>query len=68
MLDALDENGYDVVYIDFDQGAGDLKENAQTVREVIKEINAQKAANSSTSPNILVGYSMGGVVARLAVF
>src|SRR5690554_1538122 len=67
MLDALDENGYDVVYIDFDRGAGDLKENAQTVREVIKELNAQKAANGSASPNVLVGYSMGGVVGRLAL-
>ncbi len=67
MLDELDENGYDVVYIDFDRGAGDLKENAQTVREVIKELNAQKAANGSASPNVLVGYSMGGVVGRLAL-
>jgi pimeloyl-ACP methyl ester carboxylesterase len=67
LLSELEENGYDVVYVDFDQGAGSLIENAKTVQEVIKWVNEEKAANSSSAPNLVVGYSMGGVVARLAL-
>ena len=52
------------MYVDFDQGAGDLIENAKTVREVIKWVNAEKEANCSSSQNVIAGYSMGGVVGR----
>jgi len=67
LLSELDENGYDVVYVDFDRGDGSLIENAKALQAAINWINEEKAANCSTSDNILVGYSMGGVVARLAL-
>ncbi len=67
ILSELDENGYDVVYVDFDRGDGSLIENAKALQAAINWINEEKAANCSTSDNILVGYSMGGVVARLAL-
>ncbi|MGB6035089.1 MAG: hypothetical protein WBG42_02390, partial [Cryomorphaceae bacterium] len=67
LLSELDENGYDIVYVDFTRGDGSLIENAKALQEVIKWVNEEKAANFSSSDNILVGYSMGGVVARLAL-
>jgi pimeloyl-ACP methyl ester carboxylesterase len=63
----LQEEGYDIVYIDFDQGAGDLRENAYVVMAVIDWVNEQKANNNSEEPNVLLGISMGGVVGRLAL-
>src|SRR5690554_5995652 len=67
LLSELDENGYDVVYVDFERGDGSLIENAKALQAAINWINDKKADNSSTSDNILVGSSMGGVVARLAL-
>ena len=67
LLSELDENGYDVVYVDFDRGDASLIENAKVLQAAINWINDEKAANCSSSDNILVGYSMGGVVARLAL-
>ncbi|MCA1764016.1 MAG: T9SS type A sorting domain-containing protein [Flavobacteriales bacterium] len=55
------------MYVDFDRGDGSLIENAKALQAAINWINEEKAANCSTSDNILVGYSMGGVVARLAL-
>jgi alpha/beta superfamily hydrolase len=63
----LQEEGYDIVYIDFDQGAGDLRENAYVVMAVIDWVNEQKANYNSEEPNVLLGISMGGVVGRLAL-
>ncbi|NEN25308.1 hypothetical protein G3O08_17565 [Cryomorpha ignava] len=67
LLDELEANGYDIVYVDFEQGTGNILENAQTLKKAIKWVNDQKAANGSTEPNVVAGYSMGGLVARLAV-
>ncbi len=66
-LDDLNANGYDIVYVDFDRGTGDLIENAKNVENAIKWVNEKKAENSSSLPNIVTGYSMGGVIARLAL-
>lgn len=67
LLDELEANGYDIVYVDFEQGTGNILENAQTLKKAIKWVNDQKAANGSTEPNVVAGYSMGGLVARLAI-
>ncbi len=65
--DALQNEGYDIIYIDFDQGDGDLRENSYVVMEAIRWINQQKAANGSTESNIITGFSMGGILARYAL-
>lgn len=67
LLDELEANGYDIIYVDFEQGAGNILENAQTLKKAIKWVNDQKTANGSNEPNVVAGYSMGGLVARLAV-
>lgn len=63
----VEENGYDIVYVDFEEGAGDIVENAYVVMEVINWVNEQKELNNSTEKNIVWGPSMGGVIARYAL-
>lgn len=63
----LQEGGYDIVYIDFDQGAGNIIENAYALEAAIKWVNEEKNRNGSTTPNVLWGESMGGLVSRVAL-
>ncbi len=57
----LHDSGYDVVYVDFADGAADIFANGDIVRDVIEFVNAQKAINSSEEKNIVLGASMGGL-------
>lgn len=58
---------YDIIYVDWVNSEQFLQANSNTLQEVIKWINSQKALNGSTAPNIVYGHSMGGVVARHAL-
>jgi hypothetical protein len=53
--------GYDLVFLDFNNGADDIRKNALLLQEVIAWVNAVK---QGTEPNVVLGYSMGGLVAR----
>ena len=57
----------DVIYINFNKGRDDLKRNAYLVEDIIKWVNTKKAQAGSTTPNIVLGQSMGGVIARYAL-
>lgn len=62
---ALDDvGGYDLVFVDYGNGAQDIKKNALLLRTVINWVNAQKAAAGSVEQNVVMGISMGGLVAR----
>jgi hypothetical protein len=63
----LQNDGYDIIYVDYNEGGGDIVKNAWLVREVIQWVNAEKAKNNSTEKNIVLGQSMGGLVARYAL-
>ena len=55
---------YNVFYVDwFDPGA-DIRANAEVLKEVIKWVNNHK---QSGNPNIVMGQSMGGLIARYAL-
>ncbi|MEG0917544.1 MAG: T9SS type A sorting domain-containing protein [Myroides sp.] len=58
---------YDIIYVDWDNGIGDIKQNAETLKKIIKYVNDQKALNGSTEPNILLGQSMGGLIGKYAL-
>jgi hypothetical protein len=60
----LNENGYDLIFIDFANGADYIQNNAYLVWKVIEEINRMK---SSTEKLMVVGASMGGLVGRVAI-
>ena len=64
---SLKDNGYDLVYIDWYDSYADIKENAEYLIMIIDYINEQKASVNSTETNILMGQSMGGLIARYAL-
>ncbi|MDQ3072995.1 MAG: hypothetical protein M3Q97_07020, partial [Bacteroidota bacterium] len=61
----LEGAGYDLVYIDFHDGADDLWRNAQAVKDVIRKVNEIKSVNAYE--NVVLGESMGGLLARIAL-
>lgn len=62
-----DSQQYDIIYVDWRNGIGDIRENAATLKKIIKYVNDQKAINGSTAPNVLLGQSMGGLVSKYAL-
>jgi len=64
-FNSLINNGtYDVVFIDYKNGLDDIKRNALLFEEVVRQVNQLKAQSGSTEPNVVLGLSMGGLVAR----
>lgn len=62
-----DDEGYDLIYIDYHDGGDYIQENAHAVAEAIRWVNEQKAMNGSNEPNVLIGSSMGGLVGKYAL-
>lgn len=63
----LHELGYDLILLDFEDGATYIQKNAFVLEELIKQVNARKELSGSVEPNIVIGASMGGLVARYAL-
>jgi hypothetical protein len=59
--------GYDLIFVDYKDGTDDIARNAALVEVVIAWVNSQKAANGSVEQNVVMGISMGGLVARYAL-
>jgi hypothetical protein len=55
------------VYVDWANGTDYLQSNAYLLEKVIQIVNSRKAAAGSTQPNVVIGQSMGGVIARYAL-
>lgn len=58
---------YDIIYIDWVNGVGDIRENAETLKAIINWVNTQKQQAGSTEENVLMGQSMGGLVSKYAL-
>lgn len=58
---------YDIVFVNWDNGIDYLQRNAYVLQAVINYVNQQKAINGSTEPNVVLGQSMGGLIARYAL-
>lgn len=54
----------DIVYIDWGNSAAPIQANADILRQVLTWVNSSKTSNTS---NILIGESMGGLIARYAL-
>lgn len=63
----LQEGGYDYIYLNYNNGTDDINRNAALLQEAIEWINLQKAQSGSTEKNVVLGESMGGLVARVAL-
>jgi hypothetical protein len=64
-LDSTDD--YDVIYISFNNGMDYIERNAYLVETLIQQVNAWKAQYGVTTQNVVVGESMGAVIARYAL-
>ncbi len=55
---------YDIIYVDWNNGIDYMQRNAYALEEVIKWVNSVKVG---TEKNVVLGQSMGGVIARYAL-
>jgi hypothetical protein len=62
----IEAMGYDVVYVNYNNGLDDIFRNAELLKEAIRRVNAAKDKTLNT-PNVVIGVSMGGLVARYAL-
>ncbi len=60
----IDIKGYDIVFIDFDEATDYMENNSALVQSAITYVNGVK---TTTNPNVVLGLSMGGVIARHAL-
>ena len=64
LLDYINTNQFDIVYVDNNNGVDDIRRNAKLFEQAIDWVNTNK---DSTQPNVVMGISMGGLVARYAL-
>jgi hypothetical protein len=64
LLNAIRAEGYDLVLVDFYDGATWLQHNSELVQQVIRLCNEYKDGNE---PLVVAGASMGGVISRHAL-
>ncbi len=64
--DQLDIADYDLIYVDYNDGTDDITRNAKLFQEVIRWVNARKelVVPFFREENVVLGLSMGGLVAR----
>lgn len=55
---------YDIIYVDWNNGIDYMQRNAYALEEVINWVNSVKVG---TEKNVVLGQSMGGVIARYAL-
>lgn len=61
---AIEDEDYDLVFVDYANGTDYIQRNASMLEEVIDWVNSIKVGSE---PNVIVGYSMGGLVTRYAL-
>ncbi|WP_310394078.1 T9SS type A sorting domain-containing protein [Hymenobacter sp.] len=67
LQDQFGQNGYDIIYIDYNNGTDDIRRNAALFEEVVRWVNNQKVVDPAIGAkqrNVVLGISMGGLVAR----
>jgi hypothetical protein len=64
LKDWLDAEGYDLVWVDWLNSNASIQDNAATLRYTLEYINERKHASGSIEPNVVIGASMGGLVAK----
>lgn len=57
-------NGYDLVFVNYNDGRDYMQNNAEVLKRVIREVNTRKVGNNKL---VVVGESMSGLIARYAL-
>lgn len=60
----IHNEGYDIIILNFENGGDYIQKNAMLLVDLIASVNSQKP---TSDPLVVVGYSMGGLVARYAL-
>lgn len=60
----LEDEGYDLIYVEYNDGEDFIERNAYFLQQVIREVNALKVGDEE---NVIMGVSMGGIVTRYAL-
>lgn len=55
---------YDIIYVDWENGVDYMQRNAYALEKAIEYVNNEK---TTSIPNVVLGQSMGGVIARYAL-
>lgn len=63
----LRQNGYDIIILDYADGADYLPRTAEFIKEALHWVNNRKEAAGSNAGNVILGQSMGGVATALAL-
>lgn len=58
---------YDLVYINWNNPEADIRYNAALLQKIIRRINNEKHSAGSQEKGVLMGRSMGGLIARCAL-
>ncbi len=67
VLTHLDDANFDIIFVDWDDGAASLGTNAAVVARAIQTINRLKTGDGDGTPSIIVGQSMGGLCVRAGI-
>ncbi len=67
LVSKLQNNGFDLVFINFMNGAGNIIDNANLVQRYINEVLNGTLRDNQTEELVIVGPSMGGIITRIAI-
>ena len=68
LVQALQNDGYDIIFVNFLSGSGDIPSNANSIRNFLNNvINSNTYRDNKTEEIVLVGPSMGGLITRYAL-
>lgn len=67
IIDLNRDYGYDIVYVDWVKSQEYIQANSYTLKKVIEWVNNRKVSAGSTESNVIIGHSMGGLIARYAL-
>lgn len=65
LISEENEEGFDIIYVNWADGTDWLQRNAYALEAVIAWVNENK--EDGAEPNVILGQSMGGVIARYAL-
>lgn len=68
LVEKLISEGFDVVILDYNNGADYIQRNAFVLISLINLVNSQLTTNGSTSQLVVVGPSMAGLISRYALY
>lgn len=67
LKELMESEGYDIIYLNFKDATDDIWRNAEVLEDLITRVNELKVQNGSSYKNVVLGESMGGLVARCAL-